>query len=501
MATLANKYRPNTFDDVTEQKIVVDILKNMCSKDTINNRNFLLIGPAGTGKAQPLDSKVLTYNGYIKMGDVEVGTEVFTHTGNLAKVTDIFPQGEIDTYYIVFNDSSRICVSLDHLNIVEIYDEYESSYVEKILTTSELLKVFIGSNKKIYIPDVPNEVKYLFSDLYKSKYDRRYIKSIQYNCKMECQCIYVDNEDHTYISDFLIPTHNTTMARIIAKELNGESGGEIIEIDAASHNGVDSVKEIINQARTYPIGSKYKIFVIDECHSISSQGWQIFLKALEEAPAKSVFIFCTTNPEKIPATITSRVQTFQLSKISLNGIVNRLKYVIECEVEDGVNISYEDDAINLIAKLANGGMRDALTLLDKVLVYTNDVNSSNVEMALNLPNYDDYFELLSSYAKKDNLSITDIINKIYNSGVNFVKWFEGFHGFVMNVVKYIYSKDINITTIPNHYIDKISNYGVPHIIVCLKLSNKLFQMISELKRTQYLQEVALTYLYQIPKKK
>lgn len=935
MATLANKYRPNTFDDVTEQKIVVDILKNMCSKDTINNRNFLLIGPAGTGKAQPLDSKVLTYSGYIKMGDVEVGTEVFTHTGNLAKVTDIFPQGEIDTYYIIFNDSSRICVSLDHLNIVEIYDEYESSYVEKILTTSELLKVFIGSNKKIYIPDVPDEVKYLFGDLYKSKYDRRYIKSIQYNCKTECQCIYVDNEDHTYISDFLIPTHNTTMARIIAKELNGESGGEIIEIDAASHNGVDSVKEIINQARTYPIGSKYKIFVIDECfpgnhwvntpsgkvqiknlsegdriynmsgistvssfhenrvktsnliylrvngrdiittinhpfftddgwvsakdlkegdilydyktmqtmwervssqvrigqkssmqqgmqttlyeedydretykfisknlsnmwerilyteeyrckdlfyelwcrmeeiesefgeevgatfktlaliylsgmweddgskkqpkseilltgvcndistwykkteniykvmrmvweyirselkkswekdmfnpmqgcvnsfeesweeisrileedegeesnvsgrsnteddrdkrkkrdiavacckswwkwsiyeatdftlreswgrldfgtscedggekdeskqipimlqtgycfsrfnvgdrggwclpqfeiqtvirrkeselsgksrvdyievykrgyndelfygsftdkelhedfvtmydlsveghpsyfvndilvhncHSISSQGWQIFLKALEEAPAKSVFIFCTTNPEKIPATITSRVQTFQLSKISLNGIVNRLKYVIECEVEDGVNISYEDDAINLIAKLANGGMRDALTLLDKVLVYTNDVNSSNVEMALNLPNYDDYFELLSSYAKKDNLSITDIINKIYNSGVNFVKWFEGFHSFVMNVVKYIYSKDINITTIPNHYIDKISNYGVPHIIVCLKLSNKLFQMISELKRTQYLQEVALTYLYQIPKKK
>ena len=500
MATLANKYRPSTFDDVTEQKIVIDILKKMCSNENLSNRNFLFTGPAGTGKAQPLYSKVLTLDGYIRMGDIEIGTEVYTHTGSVAKVTGIYPQGELDVYSLFFNDGSEIDVSIDHLNIVEVYDE-ESDYIERVLTTRELLKLFINGYNKIYVPNVPNNIISVFSDVYNLDNNHRYIQSIRYKNKSECQCIYVDHEDHTYITDFFIPTHNTTTARIIAKELNGSDGGEIIEIDAASHNGVDSVKEIVAQARTYPIKSKYKIFVIDECHTISSQGWQVLLKILEEVPAKSIFIFCTTNPEKIPATITSRVQTFQLSKISLDGIVNRLKYVIECENNDGKNISYDEDAINLIAKLSNGGMRDALTLLDKVLVYSNNIHSSVVELSLNLPNYDDYFELLSAYSKKDNECVTSIINKVYNSGVNFVKWFEGFHSFIINVVKFIYSQDINITTIPNHYLDKISNYSTPHVIVCLKLSSKLFEMISELKRTQYLQEVALTYLYQIPKKK
>ena len=341
MANLANKYRPKSWDDVSEQTVVVNMLKALCESDNLDNRNFLLTGPAGTGK--------------------------------------------------------------------------------------------------------------------------------------------------------------TTSARIMANVIN-KGKGEPIEIDAASNNGVENVREIVQQARTYPVGCDYKVFICDEVHSFSQQAWQVLLKTLEESPAKSVFILCTTNPEKIPATILSRVQVFQLSKISLSGIHDRLVHVIELENSEGRKINYEDDAVNFIAKLANGGMRDALTLLDKALAYSNDLTLSNLSDSLNLPNYDDYFDLLSAYAKKDNKAISEIIDRVYNSGVNFVKWFESFHSFVMNIVKYIFLKDINSTMIPSYYQDKISAYGPAHSAICLKLANKLVTLNHELKTTQYLQELALTYLCSIPKK-
>ena len=294
-------------------------------------------------------------------------------------------------------------------------------------------------------------------------------------------------------------TGKTTSARIMANILN-EGKGEPIEIDAASHSGVDAMRDIVQQARSYPVGCKYKVFIIDEVHSISPAGWQVLLKTLEENPAKSVFLLCTTNPEKIPATILSRVQTFQLSKISLEGINKRLTHILEEEKKEGRNITYSPEAVNYIAKLANGGMRDAITLLDKALAFSEDVSSENVYKALNLPSYDDYFLLLNAVAKKDNKSIADIIHKVYNSGVNFTKGFEGFHAFICNIVKYIFLQDINATMIPAHYQDKISNYGTAHSTLCLKLAAKLLKLNQELKGTQYLQEVALTYLCTPPKK-
>ena len=285
----------------------------------------------------------------------------------------------------------------------------------------------------------------------------------------------------------------TTICRCIANLLN-EGKGEPIEIDAASNGSVDAIRKIVEQARAYPVGCKYKIFIVDEVHAISSAGWSSFLKCLEESPAKTVFLFATTNPEKIPATILSRVQVFQLSKISLQGIHDRLVHVIQEENKSGRNIEYDDAAILFLAKLANGGMRDALTLLDKALAYSTSITTLSVTAALNLPKYDDYFSLLGSYAKRDNSAIAELIDRVYNSGVNFVKWFEGFHGFVIQILKYIYLQDINRTTIPPQYSDKLLSYGVKHANVCLKLANTLVKLNDELRTTQYLQEFALTYL-------
>lgn len=289
----------------------------------------------------------------------------------------------------------------------------------------------------------------------------------------------------------------TTSARAMAAMLNGNSDSTI-EVDAASNNGVDAMRRLVAEASSYPIGTKYKIIIVDEVHVISQQGWQVLLKPLEEGVGRTIWIMCTTNPEKIPATILSRVQTFQLSKISLSGIENRLKYIIEQENAEGANITATPDAVNYIAKLANGGMRDAITLLEKAIAYTSNLTSETLSKALNLPNYDDYFELLNAIAKKDNAKIAGVIHQVYNSGVNFVKWFDGFHSFVCNIVKYIFLRDISKTMIPSHYQDKIKNYGPAHSTLCLKLANKLVKMNQELRTTQYLQELALTYLCSIP---
>jgi len=139
-------------------------------------------------------------------------------------------------------------------------------------------------------------------------------------------------------------------------------------------------------------------------------------------------------------------------------------------------------------------MRDALTLLDKALAYSPEITTSNLLVALNIPNYDDYFTLLQAVAKRDNATIARIINDVYNSGANFIKWFEQFHAFVINIVKYIFLQDIDATIIPSTYYDKISKYGPAHSTICLKLANKLLLLNHELKSTQYLQEVALTYM-------
>lgn len=489
MASLAVEYRPKKFSDVVEQDAVVKMLEGICKADELKNRNFLLIGPAGTGKAQPMWSKVLTVDGFLPMRQIQIGMKVYTHNGNIAKITGIYPQGERDIYTIYTKSGEYIDVADNHLNVIVQYKNNEM--VEQVVDTLTLLNIYNRDLHNIYLP------VYNITDHTIKQYTQ--ITKIMYSGCYHCQCIMLDHEDHTYMTDGYIVTHNTTLGRIVSNELN-DGKGEPIEIDAASHSGVDNVREIISQARTYPIGCKYKVFILDECHSFSNTAWQSFLKVLEEGPAKTVFVFCTTNPEKIPATIISRVQTFQLSKISLDGIYSRLKYVLDSEISNGRDIKYDEDTLKFIAKLANGGMRDSLTLLDTALTYSNVINSENVSKALNLPDYDSYFELLSAYAKHDNVGITKIVDAVYNSGVNFTKWFERFHSFIVNIMKYIYLKDINLTMIPSHYIDKIQKYNTNHAIICLHLANVLVKLNHELKSTQYLQELALTYLCTTPKK-
>lgn len=265
-------------------------------------------------------------------------------------------------------------------------------------------------------------------------------------------------------------TGKTTSARIFGKEVNGFKG-HLEERDAASNNGVDDVRKIINEARTQALDSEYKVFIIDECHMISTAGWNAFLKLVEEPPKKSLLIFCTTDPQKIPATILSRVQRFNFQKISQTGIINRLKYIIDSEnkeicesrgndiTEDtDVLITYEESAIEFIAKQADGGMRDAITLLDKCISYNNSLTLTNVLEALGSVNYDTMFSLTDALNVMDGKTVLETIESIHRSGMDLKQFMKSYSYFVLDLCKYDYFGNFEHLQMPAVYDAKMKAF-------------------------------------------
>lgn len=224
-------------------------------------------------------------------------------------------------------------------------------------------------------------------------------------------------------------TGKTTCARIFADMINHGEGNPI-EMDAASNSGVGDVRNIANLAKLRSLDSEYKIFIIDECHAISNTGWQAFLKLIEEPPLNTVFIFCTTDPQKIPKTILSRVQRFDFQRITIDGIIRRLNEIIQQE-----NLSVDKGAIDRIAILADGGMRDALTLLDKCLSYKSELTLQDVDAVLGLVTYDVMIELTNSIQRVNSIRIVEIIDKIYNSGLDLKRFVRDYINFVLDMVR------------------------------------------------------------------
>lgn len=252
----------------------------------------------------------------------------------------------------------------------------------------------------------------------------------------------------------------TTTARILANEIN-EGKGTPIEIDGASNNGVDNVRDIINRSLKKSFDSEYKVFIVDECHMITVAGWNAFLKTLEEPPAKTIFIFCTTDPQKIPATIISRVPRFDFQRISFEGIVNRLKYVIEKENENQDSkfdkITYEDGAIQYIAKTADGAMRDSLTMLDKCLSLNNNLTLENVVKSLNSVNYDIMFDIVNNILDYKESEVIATVESLYKEGVDLKLFIKQLTLFVLDVRKYQLFQDFKYIQIPQIFEDKLKN--------------------------------------------
>jgi len=198
----------------------------------------------------------------------------------------------------------------------------------------------------------------------------------------------------------------TTVARLLAKACNEcEHCGEIdntldiVEIDAASNNGVDNIRELIDICKYVP-SMKYKVFIVDEVHMLSTGAFNALLKTLEEPPAHVIFILCTTEKHKLPATVLSRCQQFTFRLISLEDMVCRMKYV--CEKE---NVRATNEALTLIAKCANGAMRDALSILDKCLSFTN-TNELTEEQVKEIVGISDSFSIIKLLEYLLNRDIT-----------------------------------------------------------------------------------------------
>ena len=238
-------------------------------------------------------------------------------------------------------------------------------------------------------------------------------------------------------------TGKTTSARIFANEVNGGKG-KPIEIDGASNNGVDNIRNIIDDCRMKSLDSKYKVYIIDEVHMLSIGAFNALLKVLEEPPKGVIFILCTTDPHKIPATILSRVQRFQFKRIPQNEVVKRLQYVLQQEGK----ITYDMNALQYIAKLADGGMRDALMKLDTVLGYTADITMEAVLDCLGITNYDYLFKIVSSIIKQDATTPVQLIDDLYKQGKDLKLFVKDLSKFILDLCKLGLTQDINTTMIP-----------------------------------------------------
>ena len=251
-------------------------------------------------------------------------------------------------------------------------------------------------------------------------------------------------------------TGKTTTARIFANEIN-EGQGNPVEVDAASNNGVEQVRTIIDDAKFKALDSKYKVYIMDECHMLSTGAWNAMLKLLEEPPKTTIFILCTTDPQKIPATILSRVQRYDFQRISFEGIVKRLEYIIEKENEEFSeslgepfqNILYEKEALEYIAKIADGGMRDAISLLDKCLSFNTNLTVKNVVNILGVSDYNSLNKLLDLILNKNSKEIITLIEKIYRSGKDLKQFIKQFINFLLDVNKYVIYNSYEYIQIPN----------------------------------------------------
>lgn len=296
---------------------------------------------------------------------------------------------------------------------------------------------------------------------------------------------------HAYIFSGPRGTGKTSTAKIIAKtinclnpvnlvpcnkcvnctQINNKQSIDIIEIDAASNNGVDEIRELRNNVSLVPSTGKYKIYIIDEVHMLTIGAFNALLKTLEEPPAHVIFILATTELYKIPVTILSRCQKFEFKKIGVNKIKEKIEEIIKLE-----KINIEEDAITEIARLADGGMRDALSILDQVIAYSDSKITVKEVHEINgtIPQYElkNFIELICN---KDYNNIFEMIDKFDNDGKNFVKLSEEIIAFYRNILLVLNAKTYVKNNISNSeiYESFINVINEDNIIENIKEFNKI----------------------------
>lgn len=282
---------------------------------------------------------------------------------------------------------------------------------------------------------------------------------------------------------------------VCCTQINNQQNVDIIEIDAASNNGVDEIRELKNKVNLVPSISKYKVYIIDEVHMLSTSAFNALLKTLEEPPSHVIFILATTDPHKVLPTILSRCQRYDFKKVSESKIYDRLKYV--CEQEE---ITIDDSALKEISRLANGGLRDALSILDQVAAYSNDtITEKNVHDVNGTITQNDLKRMILSLTNDDLLNIFNIIDDYDNSGKNFVKLIEEIILFYKNILlmkKIPNYFDNNYSELYNEFINV---YTEEQLIDILNELNSNVNVIKNDSNSRLIFELAIIKIINIKK--
>jgi len=300
-----------------------------------------------------------------------------------------------------------------------------------------------------------------------------------------------DKISHAYIFSGPRGTGKTSIAKIFSKAVNclNKNGDicdscdvctnkidvdlDIIEIDAASNNGVDEIREIRNTVKLMPTNLKYRVYIIDEVHMLSISAFNALLKTLEEPPSYAIFILATTEINKIPSTVLSRCQKFDFKKISNQDIFDRLKYILKSE-----NRIIDDDILLLISELSNGGLRDAINLLDQVLsLNKNEIKKNDIYDLIGDISNESIFELLDNIVNNNIVGVIKLINEYYESGKNFIK--------IINKLENVIKDLLLFNNTNNYFEDKyeniLINYSKYNLEDFILMSDELFKLNNELK--------------------
>ena len=302
---------------------------------------------------------------------------------------------------------------------------------------------------------------------------------------------------HAYLFSGPRGTGKTTMAKILAKMVNCEhpvdgnacnkcdsclnvlSSSDVIEIDAASNNGVDEIRDLREKANLVPTSAKYKVYIIDEVHMLTTQAFNALLKTLEEPPKHVIFILATTEYYKIPLTITSRCQKFQFNKITIDDIVKRLREIANLE-----KIEISDDALYEIAKISDGGMRDSINFLDQLRSFSNKIiNVNDVYDVCGNISVCDISDLFECIRNNESEKITLFFEQMNINGKNYNKFFEDVICFLKDIILFKNNVSCKLIKSDIEYVEKISKlYSLDELFSIVDSVNCLMDKLKFVSR-------------------